>query len=131
MKQNIFLFMLLGAIVVPAFCIYIYPWPNMVKDQETNIIKLHDDSVALIQDAIKKAIQQQEGIRVIGSSFINKQEQAEKDEILWKEKLVQENKEYHERLQKIHQYPLASGELIGLLGVYVALLGLHLHQIRL
>lgn len=126
-KKNIFFLLFVLFIVGPLFLIYVYPRPTIVKRQKGELTKLHKERVDYIEAAIDKAKQHQQGSRVYGAGPV-REEQAEMDEIHWKEQLIQEKKEYNKEMSKLEAFPLSSGEIIGLIAIYVALLGLHFHQ---
>ena len=132
--KNIFLLLLAFLIASSVFYIYVYPWPTKVKISKAELAKLHEKRMSYIEEGINKARQQQKMIsaRVYGASpGPVREEQAEKDELMWKEQLVQEEKQYYKEISDLEKFPpLSPGEFFGFIGVCIGLLGLHFHRIR-
>jgi len=124
--ENFVLCILIILIVGPILYITVYPHLNSTKVQRKDELLRHKEQVNYINLAIQKAQNQQHGTRVYGAGR-NRQEQSEIDEIYWKGLLVEENVKHKTILRKIDSIPLSTGESVGLLALYITLIGLYVN----
>ena len=118
-----YLIISIGSLVIPSFYYWIYPHPQNVKKRKADLCRLHEARVEHIMNAIDTAkSHQNDGSRVYGGAEPWKQ--AERDELVWQEKLNQENVEHADKIKELDGFPWTNAFV--LFGIFLTSIGLHL-----